>query len=306
MAPAANASTPSTRNSSYSTAAGGTLTIASDSAPTTLNPVLSGNGDPLEFPLELAYDSLIRLEPNGTYAPDPATSWGYAGKGNSVFDLTLRKGVRFSDGSYMTAAGVKQFLEYYAKSGNFASRFDFKSIAVTGPLSLRIALGAADPELPYYFDQDLVSGDVVSAKAMDHPSALGNATDGAGPYVFSPSQSVTGTKYVFVPNKYYWDPSAIHWKKVVIDIITDQTATLDALKTGQVQIAMGTTTNAPAAESVGLKVFSVPYTWDSVILMERGGKTTKALGSLKGPPGPELCHRPQDHRKNSFWRLWRA
>jgi peptide/nickel transport system substrate-binding protein len=278
-APVANAA--GARHSAPAASVGSTLTIASGTAPTTLNPVLSGNGDPLEFFLELSYDSLIRFEPNGTYAPDLATSWGYVGTGNTVFTMKLRSGVRFSDGSYLTAAAVKAFLEYYAKSGTFASRFNFKSITVTGPLSLKITLNQADPELPYYFNQDLVSGDVTSAQATAHPTPLGTTTDGAGPYVLDASATVTGTKYVYVPNKYYWNPSAIHWKKVVVDIISDPTATLDALKTGEVQVAMGQTTTAAAAKSDGLKVFADPYTWDSVFLMDRNGKVVPALGNLK-------------------------
>lgn len=270
-----------TSQGSSGSASGSTLTIASPTAPTTLNPVLSGNGDPLEFFLELSYDSLIRLTPQGTYAPDLATSWGYVGKTNTVFQLTLRKGVRFSDGKPLTAAGVAAFLEYYAKSGTFASRFDFQSVTATGPLSLRITLKQPDPELPYYLEQDLVSGDVIGPDGMAHLSGLGTSTDGAGPYVLDAAATITGSKYVYVPNKYYWDPKAIHWKQVVISIISDPTATLDALKTGQVQVAMGQTTSAAAAKAAGLEVFAVPYTWDSVFLMDRGGSTVKALGNLK-------------------------
>ena len=85
-APVANAA--GARHSAPAASVGSTLTIASGTAPTTLNPVLSGNGDPLEFFLELSYDSLIRFEPNGTYAPDLATSWGYVGTGNTVFTMT--------------------------------------------------------------------------------------------------------------------------------------------------------------------------------------------------------------------------
>lgn len=273
-------STASNATSSSATASS-TLTIASPTAPTTLNPALSGNGDPLEFFLELSYDSLIRLTPQGTYAPDLATSWGYVGNTNTVFQMTLRKGVRFSDGQPLTAAGVRAFLEYYAKSGTFAGRFNFQSIAVTGPLSLRITLKAPDPELPYYFEQDLVSGDVIGPKGMAHPASLGTTTDGAGPYVLDSSATITGTKYVYVPNKFYWDPAAIHWKQVIITVISDPTATIDALQTGQVQVAMGQTTSADAAKAAGLKVYAVPYTWDSVFLMDRAGTTVKALGNLK-------------------------
>jgi peptide/nickel transport system substrate-binding protein len=262
---------------------GGTLVLAANSAPSSLNPALNGNGVPQAWFTELAYDPLIEFSPSGHYVPDLATSWKYVGKGNKVFDITLRKGVKFSDGTLLTAAGVKAYFEYYKKAdGPFAGRLDQVSvIKVTGPLSLQLDLSVSDPYLPYYFSQDLVSGDVISVKGMQSASKLGSSTDGAGPYVLDSAATVTGNKYVFVPNKYYWNPSAIHWKKVVVEIISSNSATLDALRTGAVDYAIGTPTDAPTAKKDGLSVNAAPLNWASIFLFDHTGKTTPALKSAK-------------------------
>ena len=86
-------------------------------APVSLNPALGGTSESDVVYGALDYDSLIYQLGNGTYVPDLATQWGYAaGSKNEVFNLTLRKGVHFSDGSLMTTASVINSLEYFKKA----------------------------------------------------------------------------------------------------------------------------------------------------------------------------------------------
>src|SRR6266567_6380696 len=163
-----------------------TLTIAVSAATDTLNPVLGGNIDPLLIYEELAYAPLIYLKPDGSFAPGLATTWGYVGQGNRAFDLTLRSGVKFSDGSGLSAAGVKSYFEYAGKAGGqeeAARVMNFASMDVTGPLSLHITLKRPDPSLPYAFSQP--PGYVISPKALQSPNSLGTTPAGAGQYVLN-------------------------------------------------------------------------------------------------------------------------
>ena len=107
-----------------------------------LNPARVGSGDPSDWFDEAAYDSLIYLRPNGQYASDLAASWGYVGQGEKEFHIVLRSGVRFSDGSDLTAQGVKDSLLYFAKNdGQTAQIVDnLSAIDITGPLSLTLHL----------------------------------------------------------------------------------------------------------------------------------------------------------------------
>ena len=171
------------------------------------------------------------------------------------FSITLRSGVRFSDGSALTAAATKTWIRHEiafsggAGAGYFAS---LTSIDVTGPLSLTLDFSAPTPELELIFSQVLEMGEIGSPNATSGKT-LTATTDGAGEYMLDASKTVTGESYTYVPNPYYWDKSAVYWKTVVIKVITNPSTVLSALETGQVDVAeVQPITNAAAAKSDGL------------------------------------------------------
>lgn len=259
------------------------LNIGVNSTVSSLDPALSGNGDPIDIFPELAYDPLIFRMPDGSFGPGLAVSWGYVGTGNKVFELKLRPGVKFSDGETLTAEGVKKHFEYYGQAGGpFASRIkEFASIEVTGPLSLRITLTRSNPELPFLFCQRQVTGSIISPKGIADPKALGTKTFGAGPYMIDPKETVTDQKYTYVPNPTYWNPKAITWKKIVVKVIPDPNATLSALLSGQLDYAFGSPRTAAAAVRAGYEVQQAPYLLTQVQIMDRNGTLTPALADLR-------------------------
>jgi peptide/nickel transport system substrate-binding protein len=87
--------------------AGGTLTIATSASPSTLDPASGQNSYSPYY--DLAYDPLIIEAPNGSFKPGLALKWKY-GPRNKSFSLKLRPGVRFSDGSRLTAQAVKTWV----------------------------------------------------------------------------------------------------------------------------------------------------------------------------------------------------
>ena len=72
-------------------------------APQTLDPGKTAQN--YEWLEQLAYEPLIVRYSDGSLAPGLATSWAYTGTGNTTFVLHLRPGVKFSDGSALTARG---------------------------------------------------------------------------------------------------------------------------------------------------------------------------------------------------------
>jgi peptide/nickel transport system substrate-binding protein len=258
------------------------LTVASAIAPNSLNPALGGSSDPQQYFFELDYDTLIGVDANGDYVPDLATKWGYVGGGNKTFDITLRSGVTFNDGSKLTAEDVKNSLEYYAKAGGplAADLATVGSIDVLSTLELRINLKTADPMMPFYLSRP-TTGDIISPVGLANPGALGTTTHGAGPYVIDAAETVSGQTYTYVPNPTYFDKSSVHWKKVVIKVIADPNATLDALRSGEVDYALGDASTAKAAKSAGFQVDTTPYSVMQLQIMDRTGTMVKALGSLQ-------------------------
>ena len=83
---------------------GGTLRVAIDQAASVLNPLLV-RVNPEYMLSELLYSGLTRLKVDMSPEPDLAESWS-PNDDLTEWTFTLRKGVKFHDGSAMTAADV--------------------------------------------------------------------------------------------------------------------------------------------------------------------------------------------------------
>jgi peptide/nickel transport system substrate-binding protein len=231
---------------------------------------------------ELAYEPLIVQRSDGTLAPGLATSWSYTGAGNTTFVLHLRPGVKFSDGSSLTAQDVTADLRYVVKSaGQMSPFFAGDTFTATDPLTVTIKAANPNPDFPQILTQDNVVGDVISAKGLQSPSLLGTRTFGAGPYMLDAPATVAGDQYTYIPNPNYYDKAAAHWKKVVIKVITDPQSMLNAMNTGQIDVANGDPTTIAAAKRAGLTVTSTPDLWMGVTLADRGGVIAKPLANVQ-------------------------
>ena len=235
------------------------------------------------MPIDLAYDSLTHLTPKGDIAPGLATSWHYVGTTNTEFTFTLRQGARFSDGTPVTASAVKAWLDYayFTAKGGITGSLPLKSIDTTGKWTVNLHLSAPNSQVPYLLSEAAMFGFIGSPKAIAHPSTLGAGTDGAGPYIAVPSQSIAGSIYVFKPNPYYYNQPAVHFSKVVVKIITSPTTMIEAIKSGQINVAAGDITTAPTAQAAGLNVITAPSGFVQILLLDRGVKTPD--GSAANP-----------------------
>lgn len=274
---ACSSSTPSTSNTSAG-AAKPTLTVGIVEAPLSLDPS-SGAAGPYTPMLYLAYEPLISLSPSGALVPGLATSWHYVGSGNTNFELTLRQDARFADGAAVNAAAVKGWFEYNAKSpGEVAVLGVLKSVQTIGNWTVDIQLSTPNPEIPLILAANW--GMVGSPAGVSKPSLLaGGLAGGAGPYQVVPSQTVIGTQYTYVPNKYYYDQSAIRYSKIVVKIITSASSLLEAAETGEVDAAYGSTQTAAAAAAAGLKVYSAQSGVNELVFTDLNGTVVKALGN---------------------------
>lgn len=259
---------------------GDTLTVVSVIPPQTLDPAKTVQNN--AWLTELAYQPLIVRRSDGTLAPGLAESWSYSGTDNTTFELRLRSGVKFADGSELTAQNVVDHLRYVVKSGGqMAPMLADGTFTATDPHTVRITAGAPNPNFPEIFTQDYIVGGVISKGGLARPDELGTRTFGAGPYQLDPDQTVSGDHYTYVANPHFYDKSAVHWRKVVIRVITNSQAVLNALKTGQADVAVGDPSTAPAAEQAGLTVVSTPFLWSGVVLADRDGKQARQLADVR-------------------------
>jgi peptide/nickel transport system substrate-binding protein len=230
-------------------------------------------GNNFDISYHFVYEPLIKRTPSGRFVPDLATGWKIK-PGGKVITLTLRKGVRFSDGSQFNAAAVKTWLSFLeGKSPNAASLFvnltsvalgQLSSIKVMGPNTVQLTLKKPNPVILWALAGTYPSfrtGKIASPKgvanATAHPKSnpFNQNTYGAGPYVLDPKQSVNNDHCTYVPNKYYYAPSKIRWGKIVTRYIASSSTELAALKAGQIDVDIWADwRNANSAAAGGFKV----------------------------------------------------
>jgi peptide/nickel transport system substrate-binding protein len=272
----------SANNGGAAAKVGDELVFGTAGGPPTLNPATS---DPAYGTvMQWAYDPMVTMQADGSFAPALAVKWGYVGEGNKAYELTLREGVKFSDGTPLDAKAVKTFLDYQRaqKTGSMAGFLgSVSNIEATGPLTVRLSLKVSDPNLTFVFAQGFGGGYIASPKAVANPSSLDKGTAGAGPYMLDAAQTVAGDHYTFVPNPNYWNKPRQHWKKVTVRVIPNPSSMIQAMRSGQVQAALGDATTLAAARSAGLTVTAPPQAMTGLNLFDRTGKVSKPLGDVR-------------------------
>jgi peptide/nickel transport system substrate-binding protein len=255
------------------------LVFAVSAASTTLDPATLNQASSTF--IQPAYEPLIRRNPAGDYVPGLAVEWGYVGEGNTEFAMTLREGVTFSDGSELTAEGVKAHFEYMQTSPVNGQLLTGATFEVTGPLDLTIELASPNPLLEELLTQDWVIGMVISPTALAAPEQLATSTAGAGQYVLDTDATLSGDTYVYRANPNYYDPSQIHFDTMTVRVITNPNSILNALQSGEVDAALGDFTTAEGARSAGLQVVAQPTVWQGLGLLDRAGTLSAPLGDQR-------------------------
>jgi peptide/nickel transport system substrate-binding protein len=270
-------------SSDSSSSSSSTLTVAINGTPQSLDPAKNGIG-PQQFVQWLAYEPLIRLNADGTTAPGLAKSWKYLDKTNTAFELKLRDGAKFADGTTIDANAVVNALKYFQGTpGPVQGYIDpVEKVSATDGSTVRVDLETPSPIMPQVLSQGFNYGDVISAKGLADTKKLGTQTFGAGPYTLDTDETVAGDHYTYVKNKNYWDPSKQHYAKVVVRVIGDPKTALGAVRTKQINVSTVTTpAQFTEAKSATLDVVTGNRVPIIVWLMDRAGEVTKPMGDVK-------------------------
>jgi peptide/nickel transport system substrate-binding protein len=180
----------------------------------------------------LAYDNPLQ---SGKTTPMLASSWQW-GAGNKSLTFTIRQGVKFSDGTPMSAAdvvftfdllkkypaldltGVWSVLSSVSQSGSDQVVMNFKSAAV--PAFYFIA--GQTPIVPAHIWSKIAN-----------PAAYPDTKPvGTGPYVVNPC---TKANITYTANPHYWQPGEPHIAKVEYPAYTSNNTANNDLASGQAQ-----------------------------------------------------------------------
>jgi peptide/nickel transport system substrate-binding protein len=181
------------------------------------------------------FGTLIHKDEKQRLVPGLAESW------RAIDDLTwefkLRRGVRFHDGSELTAEDVAFSIDRTGQVANSPSPFTIytKQVSekiIVDPYTIRLKSATPYPNMAV----DISTVHIVSRKAATGASTddfnSGKAAIGAGPYKFG--RFARGDRIELVRNDAYWGAKP-HWERVTFRLLTNDPTRVAALLAGDVQ-----------------------------------------------------------------------
>ncbi len=224
----------SVRNSS---SASGALTISNESGelwPCSFNPYNPAVwGESVGF----VYEPLVFVNSleNGKATPWLASSYAWS-DANKVLTFTIRKGVKFSDGTPMTAADVA--FTFNMLKANPALDLNavwsvLKSVVQNGDNVVLTFKTTAVPYFYYVADQIDVLPQHIWA-SIKNPVTYGDASPvGTGPYTVS---QCSGQNITYTANPNYWQPGLPKVKTIEYPAFTSNDPANEELATGVAQL----------------------------------------------------------------------
>ncbi len=184
---------------------------------------------------EQIFGTLIERDARQRFRPGLAESWRLIN--DTTWEFKIRRGVKFHDGSELTAEDVAFSLDRPATLGAMGgfTIFTRPVVAKHMPDSHTIQLRTATPypNLP----SDMASLNIVQKRAAQNAATAdfdsGKAAIGAGPYKLV--RYAKGDRIELVRHEGYWGPRP-HWDRVTMRLITNDAARLAALLAGDVHM----------------------------------------------------------------------
>ncbi|MET9433241.1 ABC transporter substrate-binding protein [Streptomyces sp. NPDC006551] len=258
--------------------AAATLDIATLTSARSLDPA-DAIGSALPY-FQAVYDTLIQRAPDGAYRPMLATEWAYD-KNRTRLSLTLRQGVKFSDGTVFDAHAVKANMEHFKKGGGGAAKHldTLRGVTVEDATHVTLELTAPDPAMLFHLSD---AAGLMASPAKLADGSLKTTPVGTGPYTLDKARTAVGNKYVFERKRDYWG-QALPYKTLTISVFDNETAVVNGLKTGQIDSAVLQDANQQAALESDTRLKKEAYTFDfqGLLLFDRAGVHTPALREAK-------------------------
>jgi peptide/nickel transport system substrate-binding protein len=211
---------------------GGTLRISQSAPIVTLGypPIMAGVTD--GYASDQCLETLFMYNEKFTLVPRLAMGWK-ANASDKTITITLRKGVKFHDGSEFNADVVKWNLDQYRASKRVELK-NVKSVDIVDPYTVRLNLSEFDNLVVGDLAGD--AGRMISRKAFEEKGQAWCEKNpvGTGPFKFSSWMKDVVIKYV--KNENYWQKGRPYLDGLEIVSFADKTTALLALKRGEIDI----------------------------------------------------------------------
>jgi ABC-type transport system substrate-binding protein len=151
---------------------------------------------------------------------------------STVWTITLRPGVTFSNGDALTAADVVYDLQGIKNSLLTGSAFGpVSSIVQTGPLSLEVHMKETWVPFPYYLAGQ--PGFIPSPKMLKDPNGSRNPI-GTGPFLFK--EWVPGSHFIATKNPNYWRKGLPYLDSIEYRPILEEVSRINSLRSGDIGV----------------------------------------------------------------------
>jgi peptide/nickel transport system substrate-binding protein len=183
------------------------------------------------------YEPLVYINPlqDGKTTPMLASSWAW-GPGNKSLTFTIRKGVKFSDGTPMTAADVAYTFNMEKK---------YPALDLTGVWSVLSSVTATSPStvvmdfstvaVPYFYyiaDQTPIVPEHIWSQIANPTTDPISHPVGTGPYLMS---KCSPSNITYTANPHYWQPDEPKIAKIQYPAYTSNNTANDDLANGNAQ-----------------------------------------------------------------------
>jgi len=224
--------------------------------------------------IQAVYETLAFCLPGGDIRPQAAESIDISDDRTS-FTAHLREGNTYSDGTPVDAASVQASYEDIMDTAS--DRYGGITFETPDPLTITITWPEPQPLINLRICQPyLASIDYFSSPDRD------TTPIGSGPYTYDAKASTAGSIYELTKKDDYWNADAYPYQTVELRVLADETASINALKTGQIDGTVFSPNAYDEVEKSGKKIVELPGAGLTMIhLTDRQGKIIPALGDLR-------------------------
>lgn len=268
-------SQPSAESGAPSQSGKDSVILATSGEPTRFFPCGSEGSNGNDYlVLNNIYDTLVFLDADGTLKPCLAEDWNVSDDG-LCYTFHLREGVRFHDGSDMTAEDVVFTFDLSVNnSTGKALIINYDHAEAVDKNTVKIYL--TDPYAAFLNGCASRAGGIISKAYYEQAGEEGyqSAPIGTGPYKFL--SAVSGDTITLEAYEDYWNgPASI--RKVYIKTMTDASTQIISLENGDIDAI-----RSPSISSCLNLNEKAGVTWASG---DSAGRVTLHISSNKGQPG---------------------
>lgn len=227
------------------------------------------------WPGEAVWDKLLKCDSFNQFEPDIAESWE-VNEDRSGITAHIRSGMEFSDGTPVDSEAVAASFTYVKETSARAA--DYEDMVIETPDANTITLTWDEPQITL---NDKICAPMITTKALIDSGNTNDEPIGSGPYVLDAANTTRGSVYAFTKNEDHWNADHYPYESLTVSVIESETATVSALKTGQLDGARITAPSVAEVEASGLTTKHYKSQVPRLIISDRTGDKIPALGDVR-------------------------